>query len=61
MCHERWAKRKDELVETSWLRDLRSRRTERQPSDQARTAAGAPRPKAPAPTLRDSRVVPASR
>ena len=26
MCHERWASRRDELVETSWLRDLRSRR-----------------------------------
>ena len=27
MCHERWASRRDELVETSWLRDLRARRT----------------------------------
>lgn len=30
MCHERWAARRDELVETSWLRDLRSQRRERQ-------------------------------
>lgn len=38
MGHDRWAKRRDELVEASWLRDLRSRRMQRKPGEPARMA-----------------------
>lgn len=60
MSHERWAKRRDEFVQTSWLRDLRSRRLEsRLPADSAK---GTLRSKAAGvPGLRDQRVAAAER
>ncbi len=45
--NERWAKRRDELVEASWLRDLRSRRMQRKPGDPARMAKDPLRAKVP--------------
>jgi hypothetical protein len=42
MCHERWASRRDELVETSWLRDLRTTRPERPSKPRPRMLADLP-------------------
>jgi len=32
MCHERWARRRDEAVENTWLRSLYSRQREDAPT-----------------------------
>jgi len=52
MGHDRWSKRRDELVEASWLRDLRSRRMERKPGDPARMTKDPLRGKVPGPAQR---------
>ena len=61
MCHERWAKGRDELVETSWLRDLRSRRAQRQAKARENLMTDPPGRKTVAAVLRDDRVATAER
>ena len=59
--NERCAKRRDELVEAGWLRDLRSRRSERLPEPRPRSVTDPPGRKAAASVLRDQRVATAER
>ena len=61
MCHERWASRRDELVETSWLRDLRSQRHERSETPRPRSITDPPVADEPVAELDDEQVVAAER
>jgi hypothetical protein len=57
MCHERWASRRDELVETSWLHDLRSPRPERREPPRPRFLDDRPAPDEPAIELTDDEPI----